>query len=91
MSQQALTRAWRCGPGAFHRALDEFRRFGGSITGGGSEGGLVAATPLGPLEGDYRFDGEELTVTIKVKPAMLPIEMIWNRLDRICGPPAMKA
>lgn len=91
MSQAAGTRSWRCGPDALRRALDEFRRFGGAVSGGESGGGLRTSTPLGSLEGSYQFDGEVLTVVIASKPAMIPYEMIWNRLDQICGPPIMIA
>lgn len=62
MSRSAATRSWRCGPDALRRALDEFRRFGGTVTGGDSEGSLKTSTPLGALEGSYQFDGEVLTV-----------------------------
>jgi hypothetical protein len=91
MSEAGLIRSWRCGPGAVDRALEEFRRFGGQVEGGPGEGLLRAATPLGRLEGRYTFDGEELTVTVTSKPAMLPIQLIWDRVDRICGPPVSRA
>ena len=91
MADQEFRRSWRCGPGACDEALEEFRRFGGSVLGGPSEGTLTASTPLGPVEGRYRFDGEELLVIVTVKPALLPVEMIWSRIDRICGPPVSRA
>jgi hypothetical protein len=85
------TRTWRCTPGAFENALAEFHRLGGTTQGGGSEGTVSVATPLGPLEARYLFDGEELTITLTSKPPMLPVGMIWSRLDQVCGPPVMKA
>lgn len=91
MSDIDSARSWRCGPGAVERALEEFRRVGGTVAGSGSEGTLSVSTPLGRVEGRYLFDGEELTVTVTTRPSMLPLEMIWNRVDRICGPPVMKA
>ena len=86
-----LRRSWHCAPGVFRKALDEFRRSGGTISEAGSGGTLSVSTPLGRLEGEYLYDGEELSVVITTKPALLPIEMIWDRLDRICGPPVMTA
>lgn len=87
----APTRSWRCGPGRFGGALEEFRQFGGTTQGSESDGTFSVATPLGRLEGRYLFDGEMLTITLTARPPMLPAEMIWSRLDRICGPPVMNA
>jgi len=86
MSAESHIRTWRCGPGPFHAALEDLRRFGGRIEGGESEGTMLIDTPAGPLEGRYRFDGDSLTVTVVRKPGLLPIEMIWGRIDRVCGP-----
>ena len=91
MSPGEPTRTWRCSPGAFQRALEEFRRLGGATLGADTEGTVSVSTPLGRLEGRYLFDGEELTITLTSRPPMLPIGMIWSRLDQVCGPPVMKA
>ncbi len=86
-----MKRSWRCGPHVFRSALDEFRQVGGKAQGSDSEGTLRAETPLGRLEGLYTFDGDLLTITITRRPAMLPAEMIWSRLDAICGQPVASA
>jgi len=91
VTSAAPARTWRCGPDAFRRAVEELRRAGGTIAGGDSEGTLSAATPLGLVKGTYRFDGEELTVTITDKPAMLPVDLVWSRMDQICGSPVTRA
>ena len=57
------------------------------MEGSESEGSLRATTPLGRIEGTYGFDGELLIITITQRPAMLPAEMVWSRLDSICGSP----
>jgi hypothetical protein len=82
-----MRRSWRCGPGPFGAALEEFRRLGGMVEGSESEGSLRATTPLGRIEGQYSFDGEMLTITITQRPALLSAEMVWSRLDSICGSP----
>jgi len=84
-------RTWRCSPDAFSRAIEELRRAGGVVVGGDSEGSVSASTPLGAVKGTYQFDGEELTVTITDKPALLPADMVWGRLDQICGLPVSRA
>ena len=91
MTPEAPARSWRCPPSAFKSALEEFRRFGGTVQGSDSFGDLGMSTPAGRLEGRYTFDGEEFTVTLTRKPEMIPIDMIWSRIDRLCGPPVMKA
>ena len=91
MTAARMTRSWQCHPGALTGLLDKARGAGASVTGSGSEGALKASTPLGPLEADYTFDGERFTVSLTTKPAMLPIEMIWSRLDSILGPPVSEA
>ncbi len=91
MSPESHTRAWRCGPGPFHAALEELRGLGGRVEGSESEGSLAADTPAGRLEGRYRFDGDTLTVTVTRKPALVPVEMIWSRIERVCGPPVAGA
>ena len=90
MSEPA-TRSWRCSPSSVKSALDELRRFGGTVAGGESEGTLAVDTPLGPLSGRFTYDGETFTIVVTGKPAMLPIQMIWDRVDRFCGPPTMMA
>ena len=91
MTRDAPERTWRCPPSTFRSALEELRSFGGTVQGSDSQGDLVLSTPAGRLEGRYSFDGEEFTVTITRKPAMIPIDMIWSRLDQLIGPPVMKA
>lgn len=86
-----MTRSWLCQPGALAGLLDKARGAGAIVTGIGSEGILKASTPLGPLEAGYTFDGERFTVTLTTKPSMLPIEMIWSRLDSILGSPVTEA
>jgi len=91
MSPEGQSRTWRCGPGPFRSALDELRALGGRVEGSDSEGSLAADTPVGRLEGRYRFDGDALTITVTRRPALVPIEMIWSRIDRVCGPPVAGA
>lgn len=71
--------------------MEEFRSLGGEMQGGPAEGTAWAATPLGRVEASYEYDGEHLTVTVTKAPVMLPVGMIWERLDRICGPPVARA
>ena len=87
----AIKRSWLCQPEALAGLLDKARGAGATVTGSGSEGTLKAATPLGPLEADYTFDGERFTVTVTKKPLVLPIEMIWSRLDSFLGSPVSSA
>jgi len=82
----SYTRTWRCGPGPFHAALEDLRGFGGRIEGGESEGTMSVETPAGRIEGRYAFDGDSFTVIVSRKPGLVPIEMIWSRIDRVCGP-----
>ena len=86
-----MKRSWLCHPGALAGLLDKARGAGAIVTGHGSEGIVRASTPLGPLEAGYTFDGERFTVTLTTKPAVLPIEMIWSRLDSILGSPVGEA
>lgn len=83
----AISRSYRCGAAPFERALQEFRSFGGEVIGGPSEGTLRTASPFGPIEGSYTFDGELLTVTILEPPMKQVLYPIWARLDQICGDP----
>lgn len=71
--------------------MDEIRRRGGTISGSESEGSVSVDTPLGQVEGSWSFDGEELSVTLLRKPAMVPETIIWERLDAACGPPIGRA
>jgi len=91
MTDPRMTRSWQVHPGALAGLLDKARGAGATVTGGASEGALRASTPLGALEAEYTFDGERFSVTLTKKPAMLPIEMIWSRLDSILGPPVFEA
>lgn len=86
-----MTRSWLCPPAALAGLLDRARAAGAIVTGNASEGNLKASTPLGPLEASYTFDGERFTVTLITKPAVLPVEMIWSRLDSILGSPVATA
>ena len=86
-----MRRSWRCRPGSVGGLLDQARRAGATVEGSESEGRLSAPTPLGRIEGLYAFDGDLFTVTVTARPSMLPIEMIWSRLDAVLGPPVMTA
>ena len=85
------TRSWRCPPGSVKRSLEDARRAGAAIEGDENAGTIGAQTPLGRVEGRYEFDGELFTVTVTKIPAMLPIEIIWSRLDAVFGPPVTTA
>ena len=61
------------------------------MDGSPAEGSLRLDSPAGRLEGTYRFDGEELTITVTRRPAVVPLEAIWSRLDALCGPPVARA
>ena len=87
----AMTRSWMCNPEALAGLLERARAAGATVTGSASEGVLQAATPLGPLEAAYTFDGERFTVTLTKKPAMMPLAMIWSRLDSFLGSPVASA
>jgi hypothetical protein len=86
-----MTRSWRCSPGSVARSLEDARRAGAAIAGDETAGTIGAPTPLGRVEGRYAFDGELFTVTVTKIPAMLPVEMIWSRLDAVFGPPVITA
>lgn len=85
------SRTWRCSPSVVRQALDRFLERGGRVEGGESDGRLNISTPLGPLEGRFTFDGDLFTVTLDRRPPMVPLGLIWEELDRICGPPVSLA
>ena len=86
-----MTRSWRCPPGSLAAVLDQVGRVGASVAGSPAEGTLSAPTPLGRIEGRYRYDGDLLTVTLTKTPPLLPVEAVWSRLDGILGPPVAMA
>lgn len=91
MTESGSRRSWRCSPHALGRLLQELSDDGVVVEGGPGEGRVAAPTPLGDVEGRYLYDGQTLTVTITRKPGLVPIDMIWDRLDRLCGEPLAEA
>jgi len=91
MEETRSTRAYRCSPSRLRSALGEIRALGGRVEGSESEGEVSIPTPLGDVKGLYTFDGEELSVTLTRRPAMVPERLIWERLDEACGPPLGRA
>jgi len=91
MEPHRPTRVYRCTPSRVRTAMEEIRTMGGMVAGSESEGKVSIPTPLGDVEGLYAFDGEELSVTLTSKPAMVPERLIWERLDEACGPPLGRA
>jgi hypothetical protein len=87
MSTPGPSRRYRCSPARLRSALDEVRRLGATVEGSESEGTVRVDTPLGRVEGEYTFDGEQLEVTLTRHPAMVPAGLVWQRLDAACGPP----
>jgi hypothetical protein len=71
--------------------LEKLRSAGGEVDGAEEGGELRAPTPLGLVTGRYTFDGELLAVTVTARPAMLPLDLIWSRLDAILGSPVKTA
>jgi hypothetical protein len=86
-----MTRRWRCRPESVAGLLAGAQRMGAKLEGEEGGGKLSVPTPLGPLEGTYAFDGELFIVAVTARPAMLPVEMIWSRLDAILGAPVVTA
>ena len=91
MTESGPRRSWRCSPQAMTRLLGDLDREGVVVEGGPVEGRVTASTPVGDIEGRYLYDGQTLTVTVTRRPVLVPIGMIWDRLDRACGEPVAEA
>lgn len=79
----ALSRTFDCKTDELDKILDEVRKLGAVVEGNPSSGTLTGQTPLGAFEGTYAHDGQQVTLTITKKPALIPDAFLENRLDEM--------
>jgi len=58
------------------KARAGIEKHGGSFTGDAARGDLVASTPAGKVKGNYRVDGQTITIEITDKPFVVPASVI---------------
>jgi len=79
----ALSRTFACNPAEMDKILDEVRKLGAIVDGDPAGGTLTGQTPLGAFEGSYAHDGQQVTLTITKKPALVPDGFLESRLDEM--------
>ena len=61
-------------------ARERAERAGGSVTGDTTAGKFQGATPLGPVSGSYRIQGDHVELTILQKPFLVGLNLIEDKL-----------
>ena len=79
----ALSKTFKCDADKLSRILEEVKTFGVQVQGDDKTGKLVGETMMGHFEGTYAYDGENLTLTITEKPAMIPESFLEGRLEEM--------
>ena len=55
---------------------------GGTLTGDGTKGDILASTPAGKVKGNYRVDGQTITMEITDKPFVVPASVIEGQVRK---------
>ena len=55
---------------------------GGTFTGDTTKGDLVAVTPAGKVKGNYRVEGQTITMEITDKPFIVPASVIEGQVRK---------
>lgn len=82
------TRSWRCTASAARRAIEALIELCDDPPRAGTAGLSEGSLRIGALTGEYRFDGEWLSVTLDREFASPEAGPVRQRLERICGSPA---
>lgn len=55
---------------------------GGTLTGDGTKGDIMASTPAGKVKGNYRVQGQTITMEITDKPFVVPASVIEGQVRK---------
>ena len=58
------------------KAKAGLEKHGGTLAGDGTKGDIVAVTPAGKVKGNYRVEGQTITMEITDKPFIVPASTI---------------
>ena len=57
---------------------------GGTLTGDTTAGGINISLPIvGVIEGNYKINGQVITITITKKPQFVPCDMIRSKIEDV--------
>lgn len=69
----------------FQRAKARIEERRGSLDGDATGGEFKIPTPVGPIQGRYAIEGQEIRFDIRRRPMMISCKMIEDRLREMLG------